>query len=79
VASGVRLLSPNFFHEDLEYLARVGRTTDWLEFRMLATQLHRDATLNHGLLRKGLHLRISGSRLIRVYEEVSRRRRESFL
>ena len=79
VASLVRLLSPRFFRPDLEYLGQVGETTTWEGFWTLATRIHEDLALNHGLLRKGLHLRISGSRLIELYREITRHRRESFL
>ena len=79
VAALVRLLSPGFFGEDLEYLARVGQTTTWLEFQTLANGIREDLVLNDGLLRKDLHLRISGSRLFEVYREITEHRRESLL
>ncbi len=75
----VRSLSPNYFRPDLEYAERIGETRDWEAFWTLANGIRRDMSLNHGLLRAGLHLRISGYRLIKVYQEITRRRHESFL
>ncbi len=75
----VRSLSPNYFRPDLEYAERIGETRDWEAFWTLANSIRRDMILNHGLLRAGLHLRISGYRLIKVYQEITRHRRESFL
>ncbi len=77
VASLVRLLSPAFFREDLRYLARVGKTNSWREFWTLATHIRRDPGLSHGLLRKALHLRISGARLISTYQQITARRLKS--
>lgn len=78
LASVVRRLAPGFFRADLEYLGRVGATTDWLEFKLLANGIPHDPGLNHGLLRKGLHLRISGHRLFKIYENIAKAQRESF-
>ena len=72
----VRLMAPGFFREDLDYLGRVGETNAWQPFRTLANAIHHDRVLNHGLLRKSLHLRVSGSRLIKVYQAVAEWRRE---
>jgi hypothetical protein len=72
-------LSPDFFRADLEYLARVGETTAWQAFRTLANGIREDLALNHGLLRKGLHLRISGSRLMEIFWEITKHRPESLL
>ena len=79
VASLVRLMFPGFFCHDLDNLERVGQTTTWLEFLTLANHIRDDLALTHGLLHKGLHLRISGRRLIRIYEEITRRSRKSLL
>jgi len=73
----VRCLVPRFFSPDLEYLERVGETATWLHMQVLANGIRDDADLNRGLLRKWLRLRISGLRLIRTYEEMSRHRRKS--
>ncbi len=78
-ATVVRLLSPSFFRQDLEYLGRIGETTTWLEFSSLVNRIRHNPDLNRGLVRKGLHLRMSGIRLFRVYEQITARRRESFL
>lgn len=75
----VRLVFPGFFREDLAYLERIGETTTWEGFWTLANRIRENTVLNHGLLRKGCHLRISGSRLIKIYQQMAERRRESFL
>ncbi len=74
----VRRLFPTYFRNDLEYTERIGEANSWEAFWTLANGIRQDLALNHGLLRKGLHLRISGYCLIKVYEEITRRRRESF-
>ncbi len=75
----VRRVAPRFFREDLQHLERIGETCAWQEYSTLANQIRGDVTLNHGLLRKGLHLRVSGFRLIRLYQQITKRRRQSFL
>ena len=74
----IRLISPDFFRDDLDYLERVGRATTWPGFWTLANRIPYYFVWNHGL-RKRLHLRISGARLIKIYEEVAERRRQSLL
>ena len=78
LVSLIRLISPDFFRDDLDYLERVGRATTWPGFWTLANRIPYYFVWNHGL-RKRLHLRISGARLIKIYEEVAERRRQSLL
>jgi hypothetical protein len=73
----VRRLASGFFRADLEYLERAGETTTWFGLWTLANDIRDDAQLNYGLLRKGLHLRISGIRLIKTYEKITAHRRRA--
>jgi len=71
LASLVQRVCPSFFHNDLEYLARVGDASTWPEVWSLANYIRSDPCLNRGLLRRGLHLRVSGMRLIQTYARVA--------
>ncbi len=74
VASGIQRISPNFFARDLHYLERIGEARSWHEVAFLANSIRSDEALNHGLLRKTLHLRISGARLMKLREEITKAR-----
>ena len=77
IAFGLRRVWPGYFASDLRYLERIGEATGWHEVNSLANGIRSEETLNRGLLRKFLHFRISGSRVMNVREEISKARRDA--
>ena len=72
-----RRVWPGSFASDLRYLERIGEATSWHEVNSFANGIRSEATLNHGWWGKFLHFRISGSRVMKVREEISKARRDA--
>ena len=78
IASGLRRTWPGFFASDLRYLERIGEARSWSEVVFLANSIRSEESLNHGLVRKTFHLRISGARLLKLREEISQARQLAY-
>jgi hypothetical protein len=66
----LRRLAPDFFQEDWEFLERLGQMLSWSAFAAEANGIRSDPHLNRGFLRRRLHLRVSGARLLRLRDEI---------
>ena len=70
----LRRVWPDFFARNLRYLERLGEARSWSEVVFLANGIRSDEALNKGFLRKTLHLRVSGARVMRLREEITKAR-----
>ena len=76
LAAVLRRAWPAFFARDLLYLERLGAARNWSDVVSLANGIRSDEDLNRGFLRRALHLRISGARIMKLREEITRARLE---
>lgn len=71
VAELVLDIRPEYFSCDLNYLERVGEAENWPQVVLMANTIPKSAALNSGFLRRVLHFRISGARLVKLGEKAS--------
>ena len=76
LAALVRRLWPDFFQSDFAYLRQLGEATTGQQYWRLCNEIRYDLSLNAGWLRKGLRLRVSGLRLLKLYERIAARQGE---
>lgn len=74
----VHAIWPDYFFSDMDYLRLIGEAPNATRFWRLCNEIRYDMSLNDRWLRRNLHLRISGLRLIRVYEEIVSRKGPPF-
>jgi hypothetical protein len=70
LAPAIRIMSPNFFQEDLAAIEDLGSTQDAAIFIAELGYLHGRHQRDRSWLRKTLLLRVSGKRLLRLWIKV---------
>ena len=65
-------LRRDYFGRDLRYLELIGGAPTWSEVVFLANRIPSDPLLNRGWLRQRLHLRISGSQVLKLRQAITR-------